>query len=126
MFLIQEKMQEGDIQKVMDMVNVSREEVVQIAEDLKTSDIVEIIAALLEVPPVSGYKYIPPKPKIDDGLTDEVREKIKKARELADILNAHGAQHQTDHSGSTVAVERQSSSVDVPVISEQQKQKSVD
>ena len=50
-----------------------------------------IIAAvdILSVPPViTGTRYIPKTPTIDDGLTDEVRSKLREARAFADILNA--------------------------------------
>ena len=49
-------------------------------------NVLEAIIHLTPVPQVSGHKYIPGAPKVDDGLTTEVREKLAKARELADIL----------------------------------------
>lgn len=53
-----------------------------------TDDMVDVIAYLLDPPPNPGAKYIPPKPVIDDGLTPEVREKLKVARDLSDKLNS--------------------------------------
>ena len=49
-------------------------------------NVLEAIISLTPVPQVSGHKYIPGAPKVDDGLAPEVREKLAKARELADIL----------------------------------------
>ena len=49
-------------------------------------NVLEAIIHLTSVPPVSGHKYIPGAPKVDDGLTPEVREKLVKARQLADLL----------------------------------------
>lgn len=49
-------------------------------------NVFEAIVRLTPVPQVSGHKYIPGTPKVDDGLTPEVREKLVKARELADLL----------------------------------------
>lgn len=63
-------------------------EVVAAANATGTDDIVDVIAYLLDPPATSGAKYIPPKPVIDDGLTPEVREKLKVARELSDRLNS--------------------------------------
>jgi hypothetical protein len=49
-------------------------------------NVFEAIVSLTPVPQVSGNKYIPSTPKVDDGLTPEVREKLAKARQLADLL----------------------------------------
>jgi hypothetical protein len=49
-------------------------------------NVLEAIISLTSVPQVSGQKYIPGAPKVDDGLTPEVREKLAKARQLADLL----------------------------------------
>ncbi len=37
---------------------------------------------------VSGEKYIPPPPKFDDGLNDEVRSKLQDARKLSEAFSA--------------------------------------
>ena len=50
-------------------------------------NVLEAIETNLKIPEVSGTKYIPPPPKIDDGLTPEVREKIHKAREIAEMFS---------------------------------------
>jgi hypothetical protein len=49
-------------------------------------NVLEAIIRLTSVPQVSGHKYIPQVRKVDDGLTPEVREKLAKARQLADLL----------------------------------------
>lgn len=49
-------------------------------------NVLEAIISLTSVPQVSGHKYIPGVRKVDDGLTPEVREKLAKARQLADLL----------------------------------------
>jgi hypothetical protein len=49
-------------------------------------NVLEAIISLTAVPQVSGQKYIPATPKVDDGLDPEVREKLIRARQLADLL----------------------------------------
>jgi hypothetical protein len=63
-------------------------EVVAAANATGSDDVVDVVAYLLDPPPNPGAKYIPPKPVIDDGLTPDVREKLKLARELSDRLNS--------------------------------------
>ena len=46
------------------------------------------VDALLEKPETAGDKYIPPKPKVDSGLTQEQEELCKKGRWLQDKVNA--------------------------------------
>jgi hypothetical protein len=75
--------------------------------------------------PVSGEKYIPPPPKIDDGLTDEVREKLKEARKISEAFSAsfrndlRGVQAQTASApvvaGSVAVEERQDSQAQIDV-----------
>lgn len=77
-----------DIGKVMALTGRTEAEVVAAVNAVGTDDMVDVIAHLLDPPPVSGAKYIPPKPVIDDGLTPEVREKLKVARELSEKLNS--------------------------------------
>lgn len=76
-----------DIGKIMNMTGRSEEDVLAAIQAVKSNDIVDVVAYLLDPPPNSGAKYIPPKPVIDDGLEPEVREKLKVARELAELLN---------------------------------------
>jgi hypothetical protein len=75
------------LEQVMNLACCSQKD----AEDalLKSNDdVIEAVDRLLEVPKVKGNKYLPPKPTIDDGLTDEVRNKLKQARDMFDLLNA--------------------------------------
>jgi hypothetical protein len=48
----------------------------------------DAVDALLSKPLVSGDKYIPTKPKIETGLTEEQKERCKKGRWLQDQVNA--------------------------------------
>lgn len=74
------------VEQVMNLACCSREDAERILAE--TSDVIEAVDRLLSKPVVKGEKFLPPKPTIDDGLTEEVRNKIKQARELAEILNA--------------------------------------
>lgn len=51
-------------------------------------DVLQAITDNMKIPEVSGDKYIPPPPKIDDGLTDEVRSKLQEARKLSEAFSA--------------------------------------
>jgi hypothetical protein len=48
----------------------------------------DAVDALLSKPIVSGDRYIPTKPKIETGLTEEQEERCKKGRWLQDQVNA--------------------------------------
>lgn len=76
-----------DIGKIMSLTGRSEEDVIAAIKAVATDDMIDVVAHLLDPPPNPGAKYIPPKPVIDDGLTPEVREKLKTARELSDFLN---------------------------------------
>jgi len=56
------------------------------ALDLHNGDILLAIDSLSLSPRTSGTKYIPPSPVVHDGLEDEVREKLRHARKLSDLL----------------------------------------
>lgn len=51
-------------------------------------DVVATIDAILEKPVVSGEKYIPKKPLIETGLTQQQAERCIKGRDLQDKINA--------------------------------------
>ena len=51
-------------------------------------DVLEAVTNNMKVVQVSGEKYIPPPPKIDDGLTEEVRLKLTEARKLSEAFSA--------------------------------------
>lgn len=69
------------------MTGKTEKEILDAVEHLGTYDIVEITSYLLEPPPCAGNRYVPPPPKIDDGLTPEVRAKLAEARRFVDLLN---------------------------------------
>jgi len=56
------------------------------ALDVHGGSVLKAVEALSEAPKTSGTKYIPPAPVVHDGLTDEVRNKLRDARKLADLL----------------------------------------
>jgi len=74
-------------EQVIAMTGVSEEIAKRVLEE-NGGDVIAAVDALSKPPTISGMRYIPPPPVIDDGLTDEVRENLKKARQFADILNA--------------------------------------
>lgn len=61
-------------------------------EDAETAlatynDPVAAVDALLQKPPTQGDKYIPEKPKIDSGLSDEQKALCERGRWLQDKVN---------------------------------------
>lgn len=75
------------VQMIVSMTGVT-EEVAKKALEENGGDVIAAVDALSKPPTISGTRYIPAPPKIDDGLTDEVRENLKKARQFSDILSA--------------------------------------
>ncbi len=71
---------------VMELANVSRE----VAEEAlaKHKEVWLAVDALLERPVVAGDKFIPPKPKVNTGLTSEQEALCQKGRWLQDQVNA--------------------------------------
>ena len=63
-------------------------------------DVIAAVDVLSKPPTISGTRYIPQTPLIDDGLTDELRENLSKARKFSDILSASP---QNDLRGKVVA-----------------------
>ena len=70
---------------VMELANVSRE----VAEEAlaKHKEVWLAVDALMERPVVAGDKFIPPKPKVDTGLTSEQEALCQKGRWLQDQIN---------------------------------------
>ena len=64
------------------------EDVAKKVLDENNNDVLSAIDVLSTPRPIKGTRYMPPTPTIDDGLTDEVRSKLREARAFADILNA--------------------------------------
>ena len=54
----------------------------------QSGDVISALVELAVTPAISGTKYIPPTPKIDDGHDDETRERIRQGRLMAEMLNA--------------------------------------
>jgi hypothetical protein len=72
---------------VMSMLACTHEEAKEYLSK-SNGDVLLAIETNMKVPEVSGNKYIPPPPKIDDGLTDEVREKLTEARKISEAFSA--------------------------------------
>lgn len=70
---------------VMDLANVSRE----VAEEAlaKHKEVWLAVDALMECHVAAGNKYIPPKPKVNTGLTSEQEALCQKGRWLQDQVN---------------------------------------
>lgn len=64
------------------------EEEAQHAYDDCDGNVEEAIEMLLQAPPCEGDRYIPPQPTIDDGLSEEQRERCLRARKVCDTINA--------------------------------------
>ncbi len=69
----------------MELANVSRE----VAEEAlaKHKEVWLAVDALMERPVVAGDKFIPPKPKVDTGLTSEQEALCQRGRWLQDQVN---------------------------------------
>lgn len=75
------------IEQVVSMTGVTSEIAKKSLEE-NGNDVIAAVDALSIAPVISGTRYIPPSPKIDDGLNEETREKLRDARAFADVLNA--------------------------------------
>lgn len=75
------------MEKVMEYTGATKEKAEEVLQRLG-GDVIAAIAELSVVPTITGTKYIPPTPKIDDGHDDETRERIKQGRLMAEMLNA--------------------------------------
>lgn len=76
-----------DESMVMSMLGCTHEEAIQYLSEAK-GDVLVAIENNMKVLEVSGNKYIPPPPKINDGLTDEVRAKLQEARKVSEAFSA--------------------------------------
>jgi hypothetical protein len=70
---------------IMELANVSKE----MAEEAlaKHKEVWLAVDALMERPVVAGDKYIPPKPKVNTGLTSEQEALCQRGRWLQDQVN---------------------------------------
>lgn len=64
------------------------EEDAQDAYDDCDGNVEDAIEVLLQAPPCEGDRYIPQQLSIDDGLSDEQRERCLRARKVCDTINA--------------------------------------
>ena len=87
------------IEQVVAFTGVSAD-VAKKALDENGGDVILTVERLSVPPSIRGDRYVPPKPTIDDGLTEEVRENLRKARKFSDILSASP---QNDLRGKVVA-----------------------
>lgn len=74
------------IEEACSITDCSRADAEAAIKSLNTTDLVEVVAFLLKPPECTGSRYIPDKPTSNDGLTDEVRKNLAKARVLSDIM----------------------------------------
>jgi hypothetical protein len=77
----------NDVQMICQLVGCSQDEASQAL--LKHETVVDAIDSLLPPAPViSGSKYIPKKPTVDSGLSDEQKELCERGRWLQSRINA--------------------------------------
>lgn len=104
------------IQQVISMLGCTEDQAKQylIASD---GDVLAAIDANLVVPVISGTKHMPPPRVVDDGLTDETRQKLNEARTFSTLLNAS---HRNDLHGSSTTHEQWEQSPEQGQAQEQQ------
>ena len=74
-----------EVQMIMSLTGVDEE--TASAAFMRYESMEDAIDALILKPTVAGDKYIPPKRKIDTGMTPEQEERCKKGRWLQDKVN---------------------------------------
>lgn len=75
------------VKTVIDFSGVT-EEVAKDALQRHGEDILLALVELSVTPRISGTKFIPPPPVVNDGHDAETKERIEKGRIMADILSA--------------------------------------
>ena len=87
-------------------------------------DVVLAVDVLLSKPVVSGEKYIPKRPTVHPGMTDEQKERCDKGRWLQDQVNAvfsvAHSQTRPDPAAPEVRSQREPIEMIVPTVSEAQ------
>lgn len=71
---------------IEELTGCSHEQVLE-AFTRHNGDIILTIDSLIQKPECHGDKFIPPPPKVDDGLTEEQKARCLKGRELQDKVN---------------------------------------
>ena len=79
--------EEQKIQQVVGMLGCSESEAKVYLEKVDW-DVLKAVESNVVIPVVSGSQHIPEKPVIHDGLTDEVRGKLKAVRAISDSFTA--------------------------------------
>ncbi len=74
-------------QQVMSMLGCTQEEAESYLESAG-GDVLKAIESNIVIPKTEGNKYIPEKPVVHDGLSDEARTKLAQARQLSELFNA--------------------------------------
>jgi len=77
----------SDVDQVVKMTGVTADVAKKALQD-NGNDVIAAVDALSVPPTISGTRYIPLTPKVDDGLDEETRQKLRDARAFSDILNA--------------------------------------
>lgn len=75
------------METVVSLTGCSEEEA-KIALDKAGGDLLVALDMLIQKPECKGDKYIPPPPKVDNGLTSEQQERCMKGRQLQEMVNA--------------------------------------
>lgn len=112
-------MSSKDIIMICSMVGCTDAEALRYLNEAN-GDVLLAICNHTPCPEITGSKYIPPPPKINDGLTDEVRSKIQEARKVSEAFSAsfrndlRGAREQKDDEAVTVVQEEQNRPAEQP------------
>jgi hypothetical protein len=74
--------------KIMQVISFTgcAEDAARNALESENWSVLDAVERLIVIPNVTGSKYTPQPPVVNDQLTPEVREKIHQARALADLL----------------------------------------
>ena len=109
---------EKDIQMIMSLTGVDEE--TASAAYLRYETTEDAIDFLLQKPVVSGDKYIPVKPKVNTGLSEEQEERCRKGRWLQDQVNvvfsvAH-SKTRTQPDEVALSASEECPSIDLPVV----------
>lgn len=74
--------------KVMQVIQFTgcTEDIARNALESENWSVVDAIDRIAHVPAISGSKYVPSTPRVDNQLSSEVREKLQQARKLSDLL----------------------------------------
>ena len=111
------------IQQVITMLGCTEEKAIHYLANAD-GNVLSAIETNLNVPVISGTKHMPKPPIVDDGLSDETREKLNDARKFSTMLNASPRNDLRGSSANQHATEQereqerpeQEQQVEVPVV----------